>query len=374
MRLRSHLPLLLIGAAPVARAQTPAPWRLVEEWRVGGEVDGPYSFVDVRGLGLLPDGGVVLVDYKDEQVHFLDANGKAVRTVGRKGAGPGEFRAANGLAVSPAGTVIVNDPNNNRFTILSGNGDLLRTIPISQRWGFSYIWDAIYTPDSRLDEFMFVRKPGATEPVAARRVWSRDFTTIDTVLLRDCPVARAPEHGSYSFSNARGRTVMQVPFQSPQDSLAQAPDGSMWSGRYPGYVTIGHTARQSCDPDVSITLTGARVRIPDVVRDSQVQRVQDAAARYGAPAPDVSWIPREYPAYERLMLDDAGRLWVERRVSRGGGRQYEIYAANGRALGAANLPRAFAPYRPTAISQDRIIGFVADENDVLWLTSYRIVR
>lgn len=365
---------MFLAVASTAFAQAPREWRLIEEWRVGGEVEGPYSFVDVRGLSVLPNGGVVLVDYKDEQVHFLDANGRVVRTVGRKGAGPGEFQAANGLAVSPTGTVIVNDPNNNRFTILAENGDLLKTVPLTQPWGFSFMWDAYYTPDGRLDEFVRVRKPSATVSAPARRVWSKDFATIDTVLPRDCPPTHVPAQGSYSFRNAHGGTVMQVPFQLPQQSMARSQDGSVWSGWYPGYATIVHTPRQSCDPDVTITLKGARVPIPNVVRDSQVQRVQTAAERYGAPPPDFGLIPHEYASYERLLLDDAGRLWVERRVASGGGRRYDIYSANGRLLGETSVPAAFAAYRPMVIARDRVLGFVADENDILWLVAYRIAR
>lgn len=50
--------MLLSGiTAGALAAQQPAKWRLVEEWRVGGEVDGPHSFGDVRALAYLPMGG-----------------------------------------------------------------------------------------------------------------------------------------------------------------------------------------------------------------------------------------------------------------------------------------------------------------------------
>ena len=114
--------LALLTWASVAIAQKPTKWRLVEDWRVGGDVDGAHSFGDVRGMGVLPSGGIVFMDYKDEQVHFLDAKGRPVHTVGRKGAGPGEFQQANGLAVSSEGIIMVNDPGNNRFTLLAANG------------------------------------------------------------------------------------------------------------------------------------------------------------------------------------------------------------------------------------------------------------
>src|SRR5690349_12125183 len=92
--LKSFLPvaaaLLLAACADKSVPQIPQ-WRLVEEWRVGGEADGPHSFVFNLGLAQLPNGGFVHFDFKSHKLHFLDAQGKPLRSVGRQGGGPGEF-------------------------------------------------------------------------------------------------------------------------------------------------------------------------------------------------------------------------------------------------------------------------------------------
>ena len=106
MRVCCLAALLAVGLWPMD-AQVPSQWRLVEEWRVGGAVDGPHSFTNVRSLVVQPDGRLVVLESKDQQVHCLSARGEPMRTVGRKGAGPGEFRNANGLVVTPSDQILV---------------------------------------------------------------------------------------------------------------------------------------------------------------------------------------------------------------------------------------------------------------------------
>jgi len=367
--------LMMFLAVSTAFAQQPAKWRLVEEWRVGGEVEGPHSLVDIRGMGVLPTGQIVIVDAKDQLVHFLDAKGQPVRTVGRKGAGPGEYQQANGLAVSQKGEVIVNDASNNRFTLLSSSGDLLKTIPITNIWGYGYLWDAYYNATGLLDEYVSIRKPGEVSSIQARRVWSADFSKIDTILPAECPAQAAPalEEMVYSFRSARGGMTMSVPYLQPRMPLARSADGATWIGRYPDYGTIVHTPFGKCEPDFTIRLRGQRVRIRSTTRDSSVAEVTRNAARYGAPTPDLGKIPREYPYYDALRIDAAKRLWVERRTE-SDGRRFEVYTSTGRLVAEVESPVTFMGYRPLIIANDRVLGFVADADDILHLASFRIVR
>ena len=365
--------LLLTGA--VEHRQQPATWRLVEEWRVGGAVTGPHSFGDVRGMGILPDGRIVLVDNKDKQVHFLDTRGQPIRTVGRRGAGPGEFERANGLAVSPRGEVIINDPSNNRLTLLSSTGELLRTVPIPNPWGFGFMWDAFYDGRGLLNEYVPVRKSEEATTVEARRVWSADLSRIDTILPPVCPNLPQldPADRFYSFRSERGGRTMTIPYAAPRATMVRTPDGARWEGRHPDYHTIVRIPAGRCQPDVTVRLEGARVTIPAVLRDSAIREVRASAAQYGNPVPDLSKIPREYPAFEALFGDPSGRLWVERRID-GNARRFEVYGGSGALVATISAPVIFQAYRPLIITNDRIVGFVADEDELLYLASFRIVR
>jgi len=117
MHLRNAL-LTAVAVAAQAAAQQPARWRLVEEWRVGGAVQGAHAFDAVRDIKALPDGRLVVLEGKDQQVHILGARGAPARTIGRTGSGPGEFRNAIGIVVTRDGGFIVNDADNARYTTL----------------------------------------------------------------------------------------------------------------------------------------------------------------------------------------------------------------------------------------------------------------
>ncbi len=364
--------LIAVMAIGTAEAQQLPRWRLVEEWRVGGEPDGPHSFNDVRGLAVLGDGRLVVLDAKDQQVHFLSATGKPLVSVGRKGAGPGEFQRANGLAVSPNGEIVINDPGNNRLTVLSTTGTLLQTIPIRNPWGFGYIWDAHFNARGLLDEFVLVQRPGDTT-LQARRVWSADFATIDTVLPRACPneTRRDPSDFTYSFRNSQGAMNMTIPHVAPRLASARGSDGASWSGRAPTYQQVSRTRAGQCATDVTIELRGPAIAIPRAIRDSSVALVRRNAARYGAPVPDLSKIPQSYTYYDALFLDPLRRLWVERPME-GQQRRFEVYSPEGAPAAHVETPVVLSAYRPVAWTAERIFAFVADADDLLHLVSLRI--
>jgi hypothetical protein len=295
--------------------------------------------------------------------------------VGRKGAGPGEFQQANGLAVNSKGEVVINDASNNRLTVLASNGDLIRTISITNQWGFGYTWDAYFNSAGLLDEFVTVRKPNETASSSARRVWSADFSMIDTIMPPAC--ANRPQTNSedftYAFRSARGGMMMDIPYVRPRIVTVRTGDGATWSGQYPGYAKVTHTPTGKCEPDVTIELRGARVGIASATRDSSVDVVTRNAARYGAPVPDLGKIPREYPAFDALFVDGAKRIWVERLRSPKV-RFFQVYSPAGTLLAEVESPALFRAYRPLLVTDDRVIGFIADEDDLLHLAAFRIVR
>jgi hypothetical protein len=355
------------------RPSVPTTWRLVEEWRVGGEVEGAYSLLDVRGLELLPGGGIAVLEYKDQQVHLLDARGRHVRTVGRQGAGPAEFQNANGLVALPNGNLVINDPDNNRFTILNQRGDFVRSIPVSHTRSFSGFWDAWAEPDGRVGEYVYLRRGGQT--TRPRQIWSTDFARSDTLDAAACPPPAQPpmQDWSYSVRSARGGMSMRIPFVGPTRVMLHMPDGGTWSSLWPGFATVTHTPVGACTPDVTITLSGEPVPIPSAIRDSAAQMVTQAMSGYGPPGPDLDRIPRMYPGNDGLLMDRTGLLWVARHVGPGR-RQFEIYSASGSRLATVDMPLALDVLRPTIITADRLFGLENDDDGLPHLVSYRILK
>ncbi len=52
----------------------------------------------------------------------------------------------------------------------------------------------------------------------------------------------------------------------------------------------------------------------------------------------------------------------------------EVFSPAGILLADVETPVVFRSYLPIIITNDRVLGFIADEDDVLHLVSFRIVR
>jgi hypothetical protein len=364
--------LLLSAAAP---AQSPARWRLIEEWRIGGAADGAYSFNDVRGLGILKDGRIVLVENKDKQVRFYDARGRHLRTVGRSGAGPGEYANANGLVVSPTGEIIVKDVDNARFTFLTSTGDFVRTM--RDDGGFGFHWEAGYNAKGRLDEVAYAHLPGSSKSQYARRVWSADFASADTTVwpLFNCPnIPQAePNADTFVLRRANGGGMMKIPFLTPRLAFTPSTDGSLWWGRWPDYGTIEKFTSRGCEPVATIHLRGERAAVPDSTLKKRLAQIRKQIEKLAAAPPDYSRVPHVYPLFDALFVDPSTRLWVERPRSNGLS-TFDVFSPAGSPLATLDSPVTFGGGWPFVITGDHIYAFTPDEDDVMYLISLRIVR
>lgn len=125
--------------APPAEGIRPT-WRLEEELRIGSvDGDGPAAFGQIKGMGVLPDGRIAVLDAQAQEVRVFGADGVHLATHGRKGAGPGEFVNANGLVVGSEGLIRVHDPRNARLTVLDPDSGVVGSERLDiESWGF--IW------------------------------------------------------------------------------------------------------------------------------------------------------------------------------------------------------------------------------------------
>jgi hypothetical protein len=363
---------LFVCAVPAVAQQAPT-WRLVEEWRVGGEVEGALSFSDPRGLQRLPNGGLVVLDFKDQQIHFFDARGTPVRTVGRKGAGPGEYRNANGLFVMPNGQIVISDPSNTRFTILAANGDFVRTIPVQIR-GYGFLWEP-FVHEGKLVETVNVLDPVTRSRSSRLQVWSQDFARSDTVAVATCLTVPtiAANQLSIEIKYEGGSMMRSVPFMFPTQTSARIRGGSeSWRGTGHNNVLLRQPSF-TCDTLATIKLPGVRPQVSAADRAAAEKDIRDIVEQRKAIMPDLSGIPRERPWFESLRADDAGRAWVTRYLPTGT-RRVEIFSPQGALIGTMPGTLPFVVGRPALMTADRIVGFVLDEDEVMHLAAWRIVR
>jgi sugar lactone lactonase YvrE len=102
---------------------------------------------------------------------------------------------------------------------------------------------------------------------------------------------------------------------------------------------------------VAVATLDGRVAIPDDVRTLHLERL--GRNKSIVPPSDV---PRKYPLFDGLRVDELHRLWVERFASDGGHR-FEVFSVTGAPVAQLDIPRDIDLGRPMVIAHDYIYAF-----------------
>jgi hypothetical protein len=359
---------ILFAAACAAPPPPPtAPeWKLTEEWRVGGDADGPHAFDSDLGFARLPNGGFVHYNYNAKQLYFLDSLGNSVRSVGRYGHGPGEFDVANGLTVATDGTVIVSDLTNG-FLLYSEAGDFLkRVLPLTPRLETGGRWQATALSDGRVMEIVEGRDAKATSPL--RLLWSAGLLDADT--LPSCLVPGSSSATFISLKDASGAIMSNIPLRyvRPDQPVVIDPHGFVWEAPDLSLNAIVRHRPDSCDIDAAVLLSGSRAKLTANDREIISSAVKAEAQRWHTVPEPLSDIPAVHSWYRGLYVDTQGNLWVER-VLENGALHWQVYSASGALM--AEVAGAGFPSSPI-MTDSHVYGFVQDQDGVQYLAGFRI--
>ncbi|HUE96169.1 MAG TPA: 6-bladed beta-propeller, partial [Longimicrobiaceae bacterium] len=321
-------------------------WRLVEELRIGSAMGaGPDAFGDVIDIEVDPLGRIYVLDEQAQEIRVFDADGGYVRTLARRGAGPGEIENARGMAFDNAGSLWVQDPGNGRYSVFDTTGSVLAT----NAWGFpgwSYTWDGVFDGQGRLIDRTFF--PGNEEFRHGFLVIDPALVAVDTIPLPQY------ENETYRFDQAGGFSIRPVPFTPIQHSVVD-PTGSIWVGVSDAY----RIARIGFDGDTTLVVekAGAPLAVPDETRQEEIRGIEE---QFPGAVFDRDRIPRTHPFFQRLAVDESGRLWVEPARTDSGPVVLDVFDPEGRYLGSVSSPVVPAPFRAWRFSEDRIHLVVHD--------------
>lgn len=350
------------GAGP-----TVAQWSLVEEQRYGAE-DGPGSLADIRGIVADEAGGLLVLDFKDQQVHAFDSAGRYLRAIGRLGQGPGEFSNANGMLRAPDGRLWLNDPSNNRFTVLAPDGALHATYPVQIR-GYGYVWRAYFDSTGTLFEEISIRVDTAYARRLQRIRADGEALVTDTLPRFPCDsLGRTIDQGGPVYRTPNG--FMQVPYAASPLQAIDIDHGA-WCTTGQSYE-IHHFTLD--DHATGAVARGTRPAVPvsAAERDSAERRIRDFFQKTAGTNPDLSLIPAQKPTLRSLHVDPVGRLWVGVNTT-DPGYSWDLFDRTGRLLAAVRAPFGIAPYQPVVFQGDRIYAVAAD-TDVPTIVRARLVR
>jgi hypothetical protein len=332
-------------------------WRVSERPLVdiGAVQDDPAQQLDrVSDAHRFPDGRIAVANAGSGEIRLFDARGRHLATVGRKGRGPGEFETVSSIEALPGDSLLVYDRYAGRLSWFDKDGKYVRSFPVGVGMGGSVDYVG------RLADGSFLLTLSAPFRGPPSEGLARDTIT----LLRRPWSGRADSLASFPGEEqavmVRERTINRVSYPFMRRTLLAVDGDGFWVGPSDDYTL----ERRRPDGSVELILhrrhTAAPVKGPylDSLRAMQRRAYGPEAERAldGIPAGET------LPAYQRLLQDAEGYLWVEsfgwpgENVS-----AWDVFDEAGKLLGTVRLPPRF---RLTQVGKNFVVGVRQDEVDV----------
>jgi hypothetical protein len=320
------------------------PWEFVERRRVGGDDGGMTGFSRLSRwtVASAADHSLFILDPLNHRVVVLDSSGGVVRAMGGRGGGPGELARPTAIAFGPDSAVWVYD---------AGKGAMVRFgldgVPLDERRIESRVWDPLRPA---LDG-VYVGERSVVGAEMTRSVMRFSHAGESTVVGISLPRPAMVEVPGCQVSIPIGRL-----FERDLIWDAEGDRVAIFSG--PEYVVDvydggNHTySLRMSTPLRALTETLAARQYGDGFRiglpggDCRA----DAVAMVRAQG-----FESHLPAVSQLRVTPGGEIWVQRGHLTDEAAVIDIWAADGRYLGAlpagTPVPVAFLPASTVAVSE-----------------------
>jgi hypothetical protein len=283
-------------------------------------------------LAVDPWGRIYVLDRRAGLVRLFDANGRAVRVVGRPDRGVAGLTNPIGVMTDRSGAVWVVEPGARRYVVFDSGGRLIATYP-RQALGTPTMWRGGFDTRGRLYDTDLSSVAGHNVPAPLR--CSARAASCERVSLVD-----QQQGATFDAMGGGARITAAVPFTG--EPIWQLDgEGGVWVGRSDRFRLVHY------DQDGRV-----RGEVQHAVVPSLVSREERAAAiaglswftRQGGRV-DTARFGRERPPIKALIVDDEAALWVRLSAPPASSRTvFERYASDGRRIGRAEsdvLPESF---------------------------------
>jgi hypothetical protein len=370
-------------SAGVHIVESSAPsWRDGQAWSIDSgpeldigvaEGDPHYQLDQVRDAARLTDGRIVIANGGSNELRYHDATGRYLMTSGRTGKGPGEFNYLSGLLPLGGDTIAALDDGTNRIAVFDGAGRFVRSVTLRAAsvvpgtgtvvgrlpdgsWlkAASMVWgQGAVHPGVRRDTTPWIRfRPDGTMRDTIARLPGEEMT----VVLAHGTIGFGPvEFGRKTFAAMYGDHVYAADNASYEIRVL-SPDGTLRQ-----LIRRTRANRPITNVDVQAL---HRSRLAGVT-DPNVRRMVEQITR-SADTPD------SYPAYQSLVVDAGGDLWVKdypRPTDTTA--TWAVFEPSGTFLGDVRMPGRLRVFE---IGDDYVLGSTRDELDVPHVVMYRLRR
>lgn len=303
-------------------------WRLTETLRIGGAgAEEAAMFGRIASFTVDLAGRLHVLDDMDQQIRTFDANGRHVRTFGRRGGGPGELERALHLALGPNDEIWVADPGSGRIAIFDTDGNY-RSSHAATAGILLWPWPGGF--DGRGDYYIPV--PAIRDGELSLELARHDsaMNVLDTVPVPRDPVTRE----FFVLGGSRGAVRAGIPFSGGY-RWRLGPGGTVWGLLTESYELTVFSRRGD-------TLRVITREVPPVpVLDTDLDQARQDLRWFVEQGGQVDWsrIPRTRPPVTDLAFDEQGNPWVWRTAPAGAQTTlFDVFNPDGRYLGSVTSP------------------------------------
>ena len=356
-------------------------WRLADAPLLDvGRLDGPdeTQFFRVSAGTRLSDGSFVLGSLGSHDLRCFAADGQHLWTEGGEGEGPGEFLGLMQVVAGPGDTILTYDFRQRRFSRFAPDGTFLDARPLDapSESGFAFVEQLLPDGSAVYTWREFDRDGGPPQEGEV----GRDTLSIHVLdgtgeAAGDLGVFPGPEMvvlQSGEIEGGHGVTIGSAPFGRSTE-VAGGVSG-IWIGDTERFEMMRYA------PDGRLEAIARRAFEPVVVDDALIERAtaedledadddqRQAIRRRWENVP----IPPTLPAYEEMLVDRGGNLWVQHfEVPGAPERTWSVFDADGIWLGDVVFPDRF---RPLEIGDDYVLGRFGDDLDVEHIQIWELVK
>lgn len=346
----------------------------------GPDAAGPTEFGEIMGVARLANGDIVVADASNTELRVFRSTGEFLRRIGRKGQGPGEFNAV--WSVAALGDTIFATDNTGRLNVFAADGTLKRSSARPRVIDVRFPqWTGFFSDGS-----------GAVRGALVQADSARGWVDVPVAMVRVTPdgerQTRLQQRIGYRELREEGK---RPDFERLGAVVTWVARGDRFCGGYPVTWEI------EC-----LDVAGRRlVRVlrqlpPRRVTEDDRQYYRDAYFNANARSLQIperaarmreevrQWRFSEWaPAYSKLLLSDAGELWVsefDRTHGSLGTRQfvaprvgvrYSIVDRDGRWLSDLVMPPRFTPYD---VGREWVLGVTIGDDDIERVTLFTLRR
>ena len=356
-------------AAPDSRL----PWQFGEQPSLSigsvdsGDADDLYRVQDAT---LLADGRIAVANAGSGEIKVFNADGSHEGTWGRQGEGPGEFsRGPSVVARWPGDSIAASDPGGHRVSLFDMNGSHGREIALDP----TLLGVIGLLPDGKMfaQGSLLVNRRSTGSPDLIRS--DLEWAVLDVDGTRDVSLGEFPAFEDWAVTMPDGSIGEQThPFgrttvgtlwgnllatgvQDSYEIKAFEPDGSLVR-----IVRRDGDPRKTTQAELDEYFARQVVGRPAEVRTRMLNMVRDM------PLVD------SYPAFEEIVGDLAGYLWVrEYRMFGEGDPVWTVFDPEGRIQGLVETPPGLDIFE---IGEDYLLGLVEDELGVEYVQVWALDR